>query len=454
MRAAAREAASRGEWKSAIDLWSQVLAAAPGDEEASRGMQRCQAQLDQGTMVNDIGADLELRRQRATVQTDADVMKAEAAMAAGDYASAAQAVAVAKVRLDRERGIFAARDFEAMMTRLETLQDAIKVGKLNKELAEQQDAREKARAQAASDAKAQAEKRTTEINNLLRRVRELQLELKYDDALKVVEQILFLDPNNPSALALRDAMKTARLYRNYSSVEKRRSEAYGQFSLDLLDRTVPPMPNKTGVGPQSLTGIVEYPEDWRQLSDMRLQYGASGYRESQDNRRAMAQLQTVNSFNFSNNSLEQVFAYMNTVSGASFYPDWKALELINVEKDSEVSLNLENVPVEIALKRVLEQFGDETERPDYSIEDGVVVVSSNEALRKKTIAIVYDIRDLLFEVPYFDNAPDFNLGAALQQGGQQGGQGGGSGGGFGGGGGGFGGGGGGFGGGGGGGGAR
>jgi hypothetical protein len=49
---------------------------------------------------------------------------------------------------------------------------------------------------------------------------------------------------------------------------------------------------------------------------------------------------------------------------------------------------------------------------------------------------MYPIRDLLFEPPYFDNAPDFNLSAAIEQGGQQGGQGGG-GGGFGGGGGGF-----------------
>ena len=50
----------------------------------------------------------------------------------------------------------------------------------------------------------------------------------------------------------------------------------------------------------------------------------------------------------------------------------------------------------------------------WTVEDGVIVVSSAEQLRKKTLTIVYDIRDLLFEVPYFDNAPDFNLGAALQ----------------------------------------
>ncbi|RLS61993.1 MAG: hypothetical protein DWH97_12455, partial [Planctomycetota bacterium] len=119
---------------------------------------------------------------------------------------------------------------------------------------------------------------------------------------------------------------------------------------------------------------------------------------------------------------------MNQVSGVDFYPDWKALEGINVRPEDTVTVTLDNVSAEVALKRVIEQLGDETDRPDYAVEDGVVVVSSSEQLRKKTLTIVYDIRDLLFEVPYFDNAPDFNLSAALEQGNQQG-QGGGSGGG-------------------------
>jgi hypothetical protein len=147
-------------------------------------------------------------------------------------------------------------------------------------------------------------------------------------------------------------------------------------------------------------------------------------------------MQKAVSVNFNNNQLDQVFSYMNQVSGVEFYPDWKALETIGVRPEDPITLTLDNVPAEVALKRVVEQLGDESDRPDYSVEDGVIVVSSSEQLRKKTITIVYDIRDLLFEVPYFDNAPDFNLSSALSQGGQgQGG--GGSGGGFGGGGGGF-----------------
>ena len=44
-REGAREAMSRSEWKKAIDLWSTLQTAVPGDAEAMKGMQRAQAAL-------------------------------------------------------------------------------------------------------------------------------------------------------------------------------------------------------------------------------------------------------------------------------------------------------------------------------------------------------------------------------------------------------------------------
>ncbi|MEE8522353.1 MAG: hypothetical protein V3T72_00350, partial [Thermoanaerobaculia bacterium] len=107
--------------------------------------------------------------------------------------------------------------------------------------------------------------------------------------------------------------------------------------------------------------------------------------------------------------------------------------------DDDVTLQLAEVSVATALDRILEQVGDDVERPQYAIQDGILTISSEDQLRKRTITVVYDIRDLLFEVPYFDNAPELDLDSALNQGNNQGGGfggggGGGGGGGFGGGG--------------------
>src|SRR5262249_5180819 len=81
-----------------------------------------------------------------------------------------------------------------------------------------------------------------------------------------------------------------------------------------------------------------------------------------------------------------------------------------------VSLQLNNITASQVLDRVVEQLGNDSDHPQWTVQDGIVTISTDEALRKHTVTLVYDIRDLLFEVPYFGNAPDMDLGAALSQG--------------------------------------
>jgi hypothetical protein len=89
------------------------------------------------------------------------------------------------------------------------------------------------------------------------------------------------------------------------------------------------------------------------------------------------------------------------------------------------------------VERLLEICGTEN-ACTWQLRDGFVEVGTKSRLAVAAARELrmYPVRDLLFEPPMFDNAPDFNLGAALTQGQNQGG-GGGGGGGSGGGGGGF-----------------
>jgi type II secretory pathway component GspD/PulD (secretin) len=428
-RTAAREAMGNSDWKKAIDLWSTLLTEVPGDAEATKGMARAQAALDQGSLINDVGADIELRRQRAQVEVGAGIANASQSMSAGDYSGAYRQALQAKVRLDRDKTVFPGAEYEALSTQIDTLLDQIEVGKTTSALAKADAARKEASVASAEKQKAEFEARQKAINERLLRVRQLQAELKYEEAIQICDEILYIDPNNPAAQALRAVLKSSQVYRNYNQNEARRSESYTQFSEDMHQRSIAPMTNISGPGPRSMSGVLEYPEDWPALSDMRMRARAQGYKESAVNRQAMAALQKAVSVNFNNNTLDQVFSYMNQVTNVEFYPDWKALESIGIDPSKTVELTLNNVTGEVALKRILETLGEDDSRPDYSIEDGIVFVSSDEQLRKKTFLVVYDIRDLLFEVPMFDNAPDFNLSAALAQGGQQQGQGGGMGGG-------------------------
>ncbi|MGA1401378.1 MAG: hypothetical protein ACO38P_13435, partial [Phycisphaerales bacterium] len=334
-------------------------------------------------------------------------------------------VVKAKVDLQRAQQSMPVDEYSDLMAKLDGMLDTINRAQETAIRAAADQARLEADLSKSKTQQAQQEARQRLITENLIRVRQLQLEMKYAEALEVLDQILFLDPHNPAALTLRDVIQSSMSYQEYSELTRRRAFALDHFSVENLAATIPPRKNLTGPGPKSTNALVSYPEDWPELSIRR--DGAAGWSEPVVNREAMSKLGKTISVNFNNNEFEQVITFLRSVTGVQIYPDWKALDAIGIRPSTEVSLEMNEVPAANVIKRVLEQVGDDFERPEFSVEEGVVVISSDAALRKKVVTIVYDIRDLLFEVPYFDNAPDFNLNSAIQQGGA--GQGGGGGGG-------------------------
>ena len=108
-----------------------------------------------------------------------------------------------------------------------------------------------------------------------------------------------------------------------------------------------------------------------------------------------------------------------------------------INAELEISLAMDGAPALSVIERLLEICG--TDAPcTWQLREGFIEVGTKDRLSVPAARELrmYPVRDLMFEPPMFDNAPDFNLGAALSQG-QGGGSGGGGGGGSGGGGGGF-----------------
>ena len=435
IKSEARKAMSASNWQKAINLWSEVLVKAPGDQEATKGLADAQSAMDQGSTIDAVDNDIQLRQQRARVEFESARDQATQKLSEGDYTGANQAIITAKVRLNREQKYLNPNDYQSMIKIADTLIDQISEAKILSQLAQQEIQQQQATDEKNKKQRVEMEERQRSINQSLLRVRKLQMELKYEEALQVIEEILFIDEYNPAALALRDVIQTSILYRTYSDMNRDRAFAHNHFVEENMAATIPPKKNLSGPGPRSISAIMSYPEDWPELSIRR--DAAAGYRESDANRKAMMELNKVISVDFDNNEFEQVVNYMQRVTGLEIYPDWKALDSIGIAQDDSVTLKLGEISASNALGRILEQLGDELDPVEYSIEDGIVVISSEQALRKKLETIVYDIRDLLFEVPYFDNAPNFSLQGSISQGGGGGGGqggGGGGGGGFGGGG--------------------
>ena len=53
-------------------------------------------------------------------------------------------------------------------------------------------------------------------------------------------------------------------------------------------------------------------------------------------------------------------------------------------------------------------------RRPWAIQDGVLIISSDEQIRKNTVLDIYEVRDLVVEVPDYTEAPTFDLNTILQ----------------------------------------
>ncbi|MCH8824091.1 MAG: hypothetical protein IH984_11350 [Planctomycetes bacterium] len=380
--------------------------------------------------IEAVEQDRNIRRERLFAEFDAAHQTAKERLQQGDFDGAQRAILTAQIQVGQSRSLLSEAKFAELHNKAEKLIADIATAKANAEEAERIAQEIETTERIKQVQQAALEAREAMIHENLNRVYLLQRELKYREALQVLDEILFIDELNPAAKALKDVITATMNYRDWDAIQIQKNRSYNVLQYEAQLRMVAPVKNFTEPGPRSISGIVAYPEDWPEQSIKRTNPG--GYSVSaidQGVRRMLAS--TRLRLDFSNNTFGQAITYLTQVTGQEIYVDWKALEFINVDRDSEVTIQLNDISLESALNRILEQVADNvSDRPQWAIQDGVLMVSSDEALRRKTVTLVYDIRDLLFEVPYFDNAPDLDLNHALSQNSRGGGSGGGLGGGF------------------------
>jgi general secretion pathway protein D len=124
-------------------------------------------------------------------------------------------------------------------------------------------------------------------------------------------------------------------------------------------------------------------------------------------------------------AFSDVIDFLRDVTGANLFVNWRALETAGIDKAAPVTARLRDVKFSKALTTILNDVGGGTVKLAYTIDEGVITISTEEDLSKNVVTRVYDIRDLIINIPDFNNAPDFNITQANTGGGRGGGGGGG-----------------------------
>ncbi len=126
--------------------------------------------------------------------------------------------------------------------------------------------------------------------------------------------------------------------------------------------------------------------------------------------------------------VEEIVEFVRTLSGADIDVMWLDDDHSEgIDKDATVSFNVTDVTALDLLERVLAKTGTDFEENDWQLTpSGGFVMGPESRLNRRRTLKLYDVQDMLYEVPNFGNVPALDLDQILQQSSGQGGGGGGN----------------------------
>ena len=374
------------------------IAAAQGKLDEARA--RVRSGVGGGALADRTNQSLALIRERAIAEFENELDRANKALAAGDTTQANDLLARAGLTMSQARQYFAQNEYDGYVQRLDSAKkQAAATGESIRER-ELKDREVTLRKKADEAQRSLATEKDRKIREAVIRARALQAEQKYGEALQVVDQVLFLEPNNPTGLVLKDILSDIIAYRKSDAIYRERKRAFQGIRLDAEEASLPP------------TRLMNFPADWPSKSFNR--GDGAAFAEAPENRRAMAALERRVPADFAGNKLSDVLQYVRQVAGVDVDVDWESLRNIGVDADAPVDLALTDKPVSVVLQRTLSKVSkDQFAKADFAVQDGIVTVASEDALKKHVVAHPYNITDLLLDAPNYTDVPDMDLGRTI-----------------------------------------
>lgn len=340
-------------------------------------------------------------RERAQAEFDNNMSQAQDALKAGETGRAMELQLAAKTTADRAKDYFSQAENDAFAKRLTTLKAQIEAADEVKQASEAKAREQALKAEAAAKEKSLRKEKEERIVSAINRVRALQKEQKYAEALEVLDQVLFMDPGQPTALLLRDVISDYMNVITYTNYQKRKIQGIIREEIDNAEAGIPP------------ARIMSYPQDWPSKTMDRVD--GTGYTETPENMRAIAALEGRKiPVQFKGNRFADVLAYVQTNTNTSFDVNWDSLAAIGITPDAPVNLSFKDTRADIVLARVLNQVSrDRYAKADYTVADGIVTIASADDIQRQTATSLYPISDLLLVVPDYDKVPPLDLANVL-----------------------------------------
>lgn len=399
----AQQALANGQYAAAAELFQKVLAVQPDNEAARRGLQEARDMLNVGQILPGQQETRQVQAQQMRAEFRNLMEQARRKMADGDFSGATDYVSQAKTRVQEGRTLLPPQEYEDLRNQAINLADEIDRARRAADEAEiQARAREMTEVRERDRMRIEAE-RQRNITARIQAIRRHQMAQRYDEALLECQNLLFMEPGHPAGLALRDTIQDLRAIRQYDVLKRDTDRRHVDVSIENMKAALPPR------------GVVEYPEDWTDITNRRLDLAFNDTEADRRVHNALAR-QRAN-VDFRGTPLGDVLNWIGEVAAVNIDVEWKALEENFIDRNMPVNLRLnDQVSLRVVLDRVLAQLAtDPSMRPESAVQDGILMISTKERLAASPITHIYDIGDLLVNVPHFDNAKSLDLEAELER---------------------------------------
>jgi type II secretory pathway component GspD/PulD (secretin) len=229
---------------------------------------------------------------------------------------------------------------------------------------------------------------------------------QFQQAADLLRQATVIDPLNTDVKLMLRLVEDKINDRAYEQLQHRRGVETIRQQIDSAEHLIP------------YADLMVYPDNWVEITRKRV--GSEAGQDSAANRAVRARLEEpIREITAEQQGLERVLNFLRDSTSSNIFVNWRALEAAGIDRNSPVTISLREIPFRKALQTILAEVGGGTANLGYTIDDGIITVSTRDDLNsaKYQTVKVFDIRDLLVQ-PNNRAAPTLNLGQTTSQAGQ------------------------------------
>jgi general secretion pathway protein D len=409
-------AQQEGNYTGALDLYNQALAKDPNNQQAIAGRTEMltltgrAAGADSG-IIDRRTQEAQVRRQEIKYTFDQSIGQAQSAIADQQMPEADEALNRARVARTLAADWFSNDEIRGFQETIDTTQLSLDTARrINQE---QTAAKREAEAAVMAEKRAEEARKEREatIASLIEQSQQFIRETKYQEALAVVDQILSIDPANAYATGVRPLVMDHALIQGQRRSREMWDEQYVRQMNAAEEKTIP------------YEDLLRYPSNWPTISELRERSVLEERGVAAEDQAAQLLLERrLPEVRLDGIGFADVVEFLRDVSGANIFVNWRAMEAAGIDKSTPVSIRMRDVRFAKVLDTILDDVGGGTVELSYTINEGVVTISTEEDLARNVVTRVYDIRDLLVAVEDFTGGG--NGGGGFGGGGNRGGGGG------------------------------